>query len=135
MNLSKLKQKSLNEKVLARIDHINFLKEQPTFNPIELNSEFKNLSFVWRIFLLHIIKPTEIPMYDQNVHRAYHFVFGKDYQSISELISDKQKEDFYFGEYYPFISSIEGFELRKIDRAFFAFGQFLRNQLFPGMLK
>lgn len=128
MKLSIGKQKSLEEKIISKISYINNLKSQPSWSIESLNTEFKNVSFVWRIFVLHIIKPYEIPIYDQNVHRTYNFIHYKDIINVSEQLTGTVKESFYFDEYYPFIKSIEGTTLRQIDKAFFTFGQFINSQ-------
>lgn len=135
MKLSGAKHKSLEEKIISRLDAINFLKSQSSINPADLNIKFQDVTFVWRAYLMHIIRPNEIPIYDQNVHRAYNYMHGIDYLSTSEYLNDRIKERFYFEEYSPFIRSINGLTLRKIDRALFAFGQFLKNQTYSNMLK
>jgi hypothetical protein len=128
MNLSVKKQQALEEKVLSKIIIINKLKSQSSWDMHSINAEFKNVSFVWRIFLLHIIRPNEIPIYDQNVHRAFNFIQNKDFIDVSEAFKETAKESFYFNDYYPFINKIVGTTLRQIDQAFFTFGQFINNR-------
>lgn len=128
MKLSLGKQKSLEDKIISKISLINKLKNQSSWSYDSLNAEFKNVSFVWKIFLLHIIKPNDIPIYDQNVHRAYNFVHDKDFLDVSEQLTAKEKEVFYISEYYPFIKSMEKISLRQIDKAFFTFGQYIKNK-------
>jgi hypothetical protein len=125
-DLSRAKQKSLEEKILKKIDCVNSLKRN--FSMDQFKKEFGNVSAVWKIFLLHIIQPEIYPIYDQNVHRAYCFIHGEKYGDISETISDKRKESFYFNEYLPFINSYkEQSDLRTIDRGLFGLGQFLKQ--------
>jgi len=124
------KEKSLNDKILNRITLINEYKRLKTLDLEKFNSDFSNLSAVWRIFLLHILKPNQFPIYDQHIHRTYNFIHNLDWQSISNTISDKKKLDFYYSTYLPFVQTLGVVDLKEMDEAFFAFGQFLntRNQ-------
>jgi hypothetical protein len=124
------KEKSLNEKILNRIALINEYKRLNTLDLEKFNSDFSNLSAVWRIFLLHILKPNQFPIYDQHIHRTYNFIHNLDWKSINNTISDKKKLDFYYNTYLPFVQTLGVVDLKEMDEAFFAFGQFLntRNQ-------
>jgi hypothetical protein len=124
------KEKSLNEKILKRIELINEYKSLNTLDLEKFNIDFSNLSAVWRIFLLHILKPKQFPIYDQHIHRTYNFIHNLDWQSISNTISDKKKLEFYYSTYLPFVQTLGAVDLKEMDEAFFAFGQFLntRNQ-------
>ena len=79
MNLSVLKKKSLKEKVIEKRDLINSYKSAQDLDLENFNKDFKNLSAVWKIFLLHIIKPSKFPVYDQHIHRAYNFINGENF--------------------------------------------------------
>jgi hypothetical protein len=135
MKLSQSKQKALEEKIIARLNQINDLKSKPIMSISEYNSEFRDVSFVWRIFLIHIMKPYDIPVYDQNVHRAFSYIHGTDYSNISETINESVKEAFYLSDYYPFVKNIKGLTLRQIDRGLFAFGQFIKNRTYIKILE
>lgn len=128
MNLSELKQKSLNEKIKPNLKLINRWK----LDSFDLNSfeeSFSNLSVVWKIFLLHIIKPNMYPIYDQNIHRAFNYIHNLDYSNISSSMKKEEKEDFYFNKYLCFIDSIENINLKKLDEAFFSFGKFINTRI------
>ncbi|RZS93863.1 hypothetical protein [Aquimarina brevivitae] len=128
MNLSTAKNDSLENKVLSKINIINDLKTQKNLDLKTFKVEFYNLSAVWKIFLLHVIKPNEYPIYDQHVHRTYLFINDLDWSNISNSsISNKNKEAFYFNEYCKFIKKSDFKDLRAMDKAFFAFGQFLKK--------
>jgi hypothetical protein len=128
MKLSSRKQKSVDDKIISKLLLINDLKNQDRIEIIEFKNQFSDLSAVWKIFLLHIIKPFVYPIYDQNVHRAYNFIHGLDYNSISsDSISNKRKEEFYFNTYFNFIDNLNGIELKKMDEAFFTFGKFIKT--------
>ncbi len=125
MKLSKIKQSSLEKNIIAKIIIINSYKNDKNFNLNNFNFNFKNLSAVWKIFLLHIIKPESYPIYDQHIHRAYNFIHKIPYKEISNTISNIDKENFYFSTYLPFIQNLKVFGLKNIDEAFFSFGQFI----------
>lgn len=124
------KEKSLNEKILKRTEIINQYKKFQTIDLNQFNDEFSDLSAVWRIFLLHIIKPSIYPIYDQHIHRTYNYLHNLDWQSVNNTIPNKTKLDFYYNHYLPYVQNLGVTDLKAMDEAFFAFGQFLntRNQ-------
>lgn len=129
MRLSDLKQISLNIKIIDKLEVINYLKSKDEFELDLFKYEFKSLSAVWKIFLLHIIQPQKFPIYDQHIHRTFLFIHKKEFSNLSNTsIKNKQKEAFYFNEYLPFIDENEIKDLKKLDEAFFAFGQFLNTK-------
>jgi len=130
MKLSKQKQKSVDSKIINRLDIINEFKLQSDFDVQVFGQEFKDLSAVWKIFLLHIIKPNKYPIYDQHIHRAYLFIHNQNYLAVDKL-SDKKKERFYFEEYLKFINKQKNdndINLKKLDEALFTFGRFLNTE-------
>ncbi len=135
MPLSGAKLNSLNSKIIAKIDIINQLKKSQKIDLEAFLQEFDDLSFVWKVFLLHIVKPQKYPIYDQNIHRCFNFIHALEHKKITNTISETNKEQFYFEKYLPFIETLNGIPLRKIDRAFFAFGQFLSTKNFQLILE
>lgn len=136
MRLSDLKQKSLNDKIIKKLEVINYLKSKDEFELDLFNYEFKSLSAVWKIFLLHIIQPKKFPIYDQHIHRTFLFIHKKEFSNLSNTsIKNKQKEAFYFNEYLPFIDENEIKDLKKLDEAFFAFGQFLNTKDYKNLFE
>ncbi len=136
MKLSVLKQKSVDTKIKAKLSTINNFKSNKNINLDEFRKEFKNLSTVWKIFLLHIIKPTKYPIYDQHIHRTFLFIHNEDWCNISNTsINNKAKERFYFDRYLPFIETNNIKDLKKLDEAFFAFGQFLNTRNYATLLQ
>ena len=106
MKLSELKQKSLDDKIKSKRSIINKFKSNDKIDTECFKKEFKNLSAVWKIFLLHIINPNKYPIYDQHIHRTFLFIHKEDYTNISNTsITDKNKEKFYFDRYLPFIEA------------------------------
>ncbi|WP_248723097.1 hypothetical protein [Seonamhaeicola sp. ML3] len=136
MKLSTLKQKSLDTKIISKLTLINELKNSPNIDLNTFQLEFENLTAVWKIFLLHTLKPNKYPIYDQHIHRAFLFINKEDWPNISNSsISNKAKEQFYFERYLPFIVSQNINDLKKLDEAFFAFGQFLNTRNYSKLLQ
>lgn len=136
MKLSVLKQKSLDTKITSKLSIINALKNDANLDIEYFKNEFRNISAVWKIFLLHIIKPNKYPIYDQHIHRAFLFIHKENWSNISNTsINNKAKEQFYFERYLPFIESQNIKDLKKLDEAFFAFGQFLNTSNYSTLLR
>jgi hypothetical protein len=125
MNLSVPKKNSFESKIVPKLGIINELRRSEKFDLEAFLNEFKSVSVVWKIFLLHIVKPNNYPIYDQHVHRAYQYMNDKDFDKIRSSMSEKKKLNFYLYEYLPFVNRMEIKNLKEMDEAFFAFGQFL----------
>lgn len=136
MRLSEPKQKSLDIKIKDKLSLINNFKSKNEMDLQAFKKEFKNVSAVWKIFLLHIINPNKYPIYDQHIHRTFLFIHKEDYNNISNTsITDKNKEKFYFDRYLPFIEANNIKDLKILDEAFFAFGQFLNTRNYATLLQ
>jgi hypothetical protein len=132
MNLSGKKRELVGE-ILKRVEFINDLK---TSNSEEIALHVSDLiskDGIWQIYLLHIIKPDFYPIFDQHTYRAYQYIKTGVIREISELV---RINNFYIHTYLPFIHeklettfTIEERknEIRKMDRALFAFGKFLKS--------
>ena len=79
---------------------------------------------IWNIFYLHCIEPNKWPIYDQHTHRAMKFMTSGI--TIEIGITNKQKYISYKNDYIPFLQSLKQTDYRKLDKALFAFGQFLK---------
>ena len=128
MKLSAKKKESLSTNILGAVDEINRLRSSLTVDLDNFLIRFSKVSTVWKIFLLHICKPKVYPIYDQHIHRAYMYIHNKDYSGISSTMSEKKKLDFYFMQYLPFVEALKVKDMKKMDEAFFAFGQFLNTK-------
>lgn len=129
MILSEGKQKSLDIKIKAKIKLINFYKHQNDIDVNDFRKNFNDVSAVWKIFLLHIIKPNKFPIYDQHIHRTHNYIHKLDYSNVSaSAVTDKEKELFYFSTYLKFINTLQNQDLKRLDEAFFAFGQFINTK-------
>lgn len=136
MKLSELKQKSLDDKIKSKLSIINEFKSNDEIDLKVFSKEFKNLSAVWKIFLLHLLRPNIYPIYDQHIHRTFLFIHNEDWNNISnDSISNKDKEMFYFDSYLPFIQRSNVTDLKQLDEAFFAFGQFLNTRNYATLLQ
>jgi len=122
------KEKAFNDKIVLKISSINELKKLAIIDIDNFNKEFKDISIVWRIFILHLIQPKTYPIYDQNVHRTFNFINNLDWESINSNMLEKSKFDFYFDTYLPFVNELKIDSLKDFDEAFFAFGQFLNSK-------
>jgi hypothetical protein len=125
MKLSQAKEKSLNTKIISKIEIVNNLRAASNFDLEYFLKEFKQVSVVWKVFLLHIISPSMYPIYDQHIHRAYRFMNNEALDGIKASMNESVKLKFYFEEYYPFVKESKIKDLKKMDEAFFAFGQFI----------
>lgn len=136
MELSAKKQKSVEDKILSKINKINNFKKSQEVDIAAFQKEFSNLTAVWKIFLLHCIKPKHYPIYDQHIHRSFSFIHKEDFSIISnDTISNKEKEQFYFKRYLPFIQANTIEDIKKLDEAFFAFGQFLNTRNYKNLFE
>lgn len=79
---------------------------------------------IWNIFYLHCLEPEKWPIFDQHTFRAMQYI--KTGQIVEIGTTNKQKYAAYKDEYIPFLRTFGGNNARKIDRALFAFGQFLK---------
>jgi len=127
IRLSRKKEKSLKEKITDKLDIINKLKSKFCLNIFKSN--FKKVSAIWKIHLLHIIAPQNYPIFDQHVYRAFCFLKKKELKEIPD--SNSIKERVYFGLYVKFFNSLAKSKdisyRKKIDESLWAFGKFLKS--------
>ncbi|WP_410880782.1 hypothetical protein [Myroides sp. DW712] len=128
MKLSTKKRQTLQEKILCKLSLIQQFKGEG-FDIEDFKIAFGSLSAVWQLFLLHCINPVEYPMYDQHIHRAFCKIHKQAYHHITDRISEKSKLAFYYKEYLGFVKEHKEFDLRKIDKALFTYGRFLKTNL------
>jgi hypothetical protein len=79
---------------------------------------------IWNIFYLHCLEPAKWPIFDQHTYRAMRYIQGGVIEEIGK--NNKQKYESYNNEYMPFINEVADIEQRKLDKALFSFGQFLK---------
>lgn len=118
-----------NQKALGlmreNIENIrNFRKSNPAFSKLyEFSEKIFKSGIIYRIFLIHICRPDDYPIFDQHVFRAFIFI------TTRKLIDTSQRTEDYL-DYRKFVLKINkqyGITLRDTDKALMAFGQFLSN--------
>ena len=133
MRLSDPKYSSLERKILHRLELINRLKSN--FLIDEFNRAFSELSTIWKIFLLHCIKPNSYPIFDQHVFRAMRFI---QTNTIVELPkSKKEKYSQYLNLYLSFFDRLvllSGQNGIEVDHALWVFGKSLKTPLLHKVL-
>ena len=126
---SESKELTVKDKIIDRIDEINKLKSQKDIDLDQFFEQFDEISAVWAIFLLHILKPLKYPLYDQHIHRAFNYMHKMQYKCISNHLSDSAKIRFYKKYYLPFIHAMMDkyptLSVKQIDNGLFAFGRLL----------
>ena len=129
MPLSERKSISFEVKILSKLSVINQLKA--VWESQMFNKEFEEISTVWKIFLLHIIRPEDYPIFDQHVYRAYKYIV--DQTENAELpYYDKTKFKIYNDKYLPFYLKCKAqmsnrFASKSLDEALWTFGKFLNE--------
>jgi len=113
------------ETVIANFDRfcslpLNTSEDADNFLTNDLNGK----GMIWKIFTLHIMYPDRYPILDQNVYRAMHYLQTGTIKEIPSKNTDKQSS--YINEYLPFYKEHGEYEDRKLDKALFTFGQFLK---------
>ncbi|HZW38462.1 MAG TPA: hypothetical protein VFF33_04100 [Ignavibacteriaceae bacterium] len=133
MRLSFPKQIALKKKVLAKLSIINKLKRN--FSLEKFNEEFQNLSAIWKIFLLHCIRPDIYPIFDQHVFRAMSYILSSGIIEISKY--DKKKYEQYFKLYLPFFYELleKDFSKINLDKSLWMFGRSLKEPLLKSSIK
>jgi hypothetical protein len=116
------------ETVIASLDSFRRL---PLNTPEDANNfltnELKGKGMIWKIFTMHVMQPKKYPIFDQNVCRAMHYLQTGTIKEIPVKNIDKQT--IYINEYLPFYNSHGYYEERKLDKALFSFGQFVKIPL------
>jgi hypothetical protein len=128
MRLSDAKSMSFKKNILSKLKTINKYKNSSDFKIIEFLKEFDNVSFVWKIFLLHLINPDKYPIYDQHIHRSFLYLNDLNWLNIGANLHANQKSDFYFNSYLPFIKEQNKIKIKMIDEAMFTFGKFINTE-------
>jgi hypothetical protein len=80
---------------------------------------------IWNIFYLHCVSPSKYPIFDQHNFRAMRYLKNGEIEEIPK--SDKLKYSIYINEFKPFFLEQDIENTRDLDKALFAFGQFLNK--------
>ena len=81
---------------------------------------------IWDIFWLHCLNPKQFPIFDQHTYRAMAYMDDLPLKEIPN--SGHEKIDIYFSKYIDFVFKL-GTNLRKIDKALFEYGKFLKTNI------
>jgi len=129
MNLSTKKQGTYN-RISMNLETVNELRQR--FDEDKFTAKFGWLTPIWKIFLRHVIQPSEAPIFDQHVYRAYRYIHR---QEKEETVA-KRIEPLYFREYVPFFWTMKDecprYTAKEVDDALWAFGKFL--SLYPKLI-
>jgi len=120
----KVFQKQINLIKEKKEDILKFRKSNSDQRVLyDFSKRFFPFGLIYQIFLMHICKPEEYPIFDQHVFRAFTFIIKKE-------IVDKPKnpEDYWrYREFVLKVSKERKISLRDIDKGLMAFGKFLAN--------
>ena len=93
--------------------------------PMGFLRRFETVGRIWSIFLLHIWQHEEYPIYDRHTHRAMRFIQERRIEEIPQNLRETTRT--YIDHYLPFFSEFPRMPDRKVDKALFAFGRFLKS--------
>lgn len=125
--LSSKKNASLERNILAHLPIVQQLTH--TWDNEVFDNSFGKISTIWQIFLMHIIQPNRFPIFDQHVYRAYSLLKNG---SANELKGTIKRQLALYRDYQSFFDEIQytsKLSPRSIDKAFWAFGKFIK--LYP----
>jgi hypothetical protein len=125
--LSALKKNSVLKNYVARRSDLAAIPADET--PERTLARFSDGGAIWRIFWLHCWRPERYPIYDQHVHRAMRFIEAGVIEEIPPKDPDKIRA--YVGRYMPFHAQFDGLPQRDVDKALWAFGKFISENVFP----
>ena len=131
--LSGSKKDSIDEKIewLKSESDKNCKKEQIIEKAKEKYLDPKKGGAIWNIFFLHCLAPDKWPIYDQHTYRAMMYIESKTGKIPEDENNNRKKYENYEEKYIPFFKRIikecdKECEPREVDKALFAFGQFLK---------
>ena len=115
--------------LIADLGHFQSIQSNPLTSEDAdkfLTTELKGKGMIWKIFTLHILHPDKYPIFDQHVYRSMVYLKTGKIAEISKNPEEKQLK--YLNEYLPFYNELGYYEDRKLDKALFSFGQFLKTR-------
>jgi hypothetical protein len=103
-------------------------KLQKQFDEELFQREFGHLSVVGQIVLLQTIQPGKFPLFDAHIFRGYMYMKLQQIQELEDLSKTEQFNAYLEYKTFAFAKLNDKMALRKIDKAFWAFGKFLENE-------
>ena len=127
------KKQAIADTIKNKITKINEFRQFAEVSDEEFEKFWSFIStiiksgIVWKVFLLHIARPSDYPIVDQHVLRAWSFLTKEKVEEPEKTLENYKKyKSFFFG-----LATQCGKDLRSVDRALMAFGQFLKSQFLP----
>ncbi|MBN3582821.1 hypothetical protein JYB64_10535 [Algoriphagus aestuarii] len=112
----------------GKVEVLKELKVNFDWSLFENEFEPQKSSTIWKLFLLHIMKPSEFPIFDQHVYRS--FLFFKE-GIIKEIPSNSRTKYLLFKhEYLGWFNKLKNqynASPKMMDESFFSFGQMLKG--------
>lgn len=127
-------KKEIVDKIVDKLKNLNQFRKRADVNWTRFKDFYKETILkctngkIWGVFIAHIAQPTNFPILDQHVIRAYKYITtGK----INDKYPNNQKEFFdFYKEYTTFFKKLNN-ELnqgyRIIDKTLWAFGKALKQ--------
>jgi len=127
--LSKSKQPVILRTV-EKLDEINSFRKllRVSKRDVRESSYIVPCGFVWKVFLFHIARPDDYPIFDQHVARAYHFLTTGEIHVEPEL---NMRRYYQYIKFFKMIKKKGNKDERQVDRALMAFGQHLKRYKKP----
>ena len=126
------KKQAIADGIKSKITKVNEFRQMSEVSDDEFEKFWSFIStivksgIVWKVFLLHISRPSDYPIVDQNVLRAWRFLVENNVEETKKTLANYRKYRVFFFE----LATQSGKDLREVDRALMAFGQFLKSQFF-----
>ena len=126
------KKQPITDRIKNKITEVNEFRQLSEVSEDKFEEFWAFLStiiksgIVWKVFLLHVSRPSDYPMVDQHVLRAWSFLTKNKIEDPEKTLENYRKYRIFFFE----LANQCRTDLRSIDRALMAFGQFLRSQFF-----
>jgi hypothetical protein len=121
--LAEHKRQSVERNVIGRLGELRRLREDCP--PTDFLLRFGRVGPIWSIFLLHIWQPGTYPIYDRHTHRAMRFILRLPMEELPSGPAVVRRS--YVESYIPFFNGFPRLPNRKVDKALFAFGKFLKS--------
>jgi len=138
----KLFQSEINilENVKRRIDEVNKFRKIPMPTMEEFKDFYQNVALeciktkapVISLFIVHIAHPFKFPIIDQHVIRAYKYMSSEDKSEVNPKEYIKIYK--YYIKFFNELLAKSKLTSRKIDKALWAFGKFLKNKGFANLI-
>ncbi|KAB7731920.1 hypothetical protein F5984_06780 [Rudanella paleaurantiibacter] len=122
--LSEKKVSSVNQ-IIDKLEVVNQLADD--WDAKTFSDSFGKISAIWQVFLMHVIQPSQFPIFDQHVYRASIYLQTGD---IGELKGTTKQKLNAYKEYQAFFGDVRlasACDSRNIDKALWAFGRFIKQ--------